>query len=212
MIISLGEIDTEKLPTIHWKEGEINDSKVISIHLSDPSQLKQNLLSIKSMKTSNTKLPNNQETIRLIVQHKKRKGWDYVNIIAYDKHFEENGKQRIFPNKVALIGDTIYLCNVGDSLNQLQKITIHKRSSPIPINDLEWRFELHQDCPEFTYGDLSAPITIDRLKMSWVDKLRPSPQESTKQRKGYTNTAKDLLSSSIASAFNSDNQSGIYED
>ena len=48
--------------------------------------------------------------------------------------------------------------------------------------------------------------------MSWVDKLRPSPQESTKQRKGYTNTAKDLLSSSIASAFNSDNQSGIYED
>ena len=101
-------------------------------------------------------------------------------MIVYFRVYSKS-HDRILPNKLALIGNMrhIYLSNVHGEFQNMLRLSMYKRRQPIEKNaqddDLKsFTFELIQGCPEFlACGEKLAPISIDRLRHSWITKLNP---------------------------------------
>ena len=151
LIISIGEIDKNKVPQIKWK------SKARASPEGNPSKNKE---------------------VRLIVQERQiENGWTHVTLIAYKSKSEPG---YIVPSKSALIGNIIYLSDVYAPLKDMMKIIITEKSikdsasSHELTNSLKsrWNFELVSNCKEFNkFGDQSARISINRLQNSWIPML-----------------------------------------
>ena len=116
---------------------------------------------------------------------------DHVNLIIFDKcHHKNQDNGQILPRKYAVINDTIYLSNIASPVRNMMKLVIRKNKNSSRSLQLEddsnlcpWKFELWTWCPEFDHiDDTNLPITIDRLKHSWVEKLRPDPNGSKNQK------------------------------
>ena len=97
---------------------------------------------------------------------------------------KKNGHNKtILPGKAALIGDIIYLSDVHGAFQDMMRIricedTLNDQDTTDLDSDLQkpqykkWSFKLNKGCPEFNRcGERNTPISIDRLKNSWITKL-----------------------------------------
>ena len=100
LIISIGEIDKNKVPQIKWKS---------TLHASPQGSTSKN------------------KEVRLVVQERQiENGWTHVTLIAYKSKSEPG---YIVPSKSALIGNIIYLSDVYAPLKKMMKIVITETSS-----------------------------------------------------------------------------------
>ena len=75
-----------------------------------------------------------------------------MSLIAY-KTLKPFGKDELttlpLPSRVIVIGNTIYLANVGSQLNHMIKITVTKNLNP--GRKCDWTFNFKSDLPEFKH-------------------------------------------------------------
>lgn len=74
----------------------------------------------------------------------------------------------------------ITIRQAGDQMQQSSSNLFKRFQKSYKIGQsLDWCFELSTECPEFAkFGDLTVPITINKVSQSWIPKLRQASDHS----------------------------------
>lgn len=189
MVVTLGEIEKSKLPSIVWKQKSMLLEENEGVASNNEAEADDD------QDREADKEKQEKQSIKMLVQQKEMEnGWTHVNLILYSNQSTKS----ILPSKAAMVGDVIYLSNVHGQFNQLMKVIMFKeeigmRNPNHSIADFKtgqpaWTFKLFTDCQEFKrFGEEKSPISIDRLNHSWVTKLNLNRLSKKKRAQAQTN-------------------------